>query len=223
MIQQTFAFASAEASIAPPAWVNDLRHCHLCPDLCHQRQHIVVGALQPSPIVLIGEAPGQHEDEQGHPFVGRSGQLLTQLLAEAQIPRGSVVGIVNTVKCRPPNNRKPTQEELAQCRPWLKKQLALLQPRLLILCGSTAVEALLDNKQPISKQRGQWHSVVALAGVNDNLPLQAMPIFHPSYLLRNHRLSEGSPRWHTRNDLALVAEAYQRLCQDLQREKKHHG
>lgn len=152
-------------------------------------------------IVLIGEAPGETEDLTGRPFVGRAGQLLTEFLAEAGISRDRDVYIINTVKCRPPENRVPTDEEKAACRKFLEAQIDIIKPEAIILCGATALKSFvtLDKKQTISKVRGQWMTVSV-----DGVDYKAMTIFHPSYLLRNHSMEEGSPRRLMQEDLRNI-------------------
>lgn len=154
-------------------------------------------------IVLIGEAPGEMEDETGRPFVGRAGQLLSEFLAEAGISRDRDLYIINTVKCRPPENRVPTDEEKAACRKFLDAQIDIVKPDAIILCGATALKSFvnLDKKQTISKVRGQWMTVTV-----DGVEYKAMTIFHPSYLLRNHSMEEGSPRRLMQQDLKNIKD-----------------
>ena len=154
-------------------------------------------------IVLIGEAPGETEDMTGRPFVGRAGQLLTEFLTEAGISRDRDVYIINTVKCRPPENRVPTDEEKSACRKFLDAQIDIIKPDAIVLCGATALKSFvtLDKKQTISKIRGQWMTVTV-----DGVEYKAITIFHPSYLLRNHSLEEGSPRRLMQEDLKNIKE-----------------
>ena len=152
-------------------------------------------------IVLIGEAPGETEDLEGKPFVGRAGQLLNEILAEAGISREEDLYIINTVKCRPPENRVPTDLEKACCSKFLKAQIDIIKPQAIVLCGATALKSFieLDKKMTISKVRGQWMTVSV-----DGVDYRAMTIFHPSYLLRNHSMEEGSPRRLMQQDLAEI-------------------
>ena len=174
--------------------------CRRCP-LALGRQQVVLSRGNPQArLMLIGEAPGAQEDELGQPFVGRSGQLLDQLLAAAGLDSNRDAYICNGVKCRPPDNRKPTALELAACRPFLQQQIALVQPQVLVLVGATALRAVLGPKGPISQLRGQWQSFEGRA---------CMPIFHPSYLLRNGSSQPGRPRDLTRLDLVAVREHLQ--------------
>ncbi|MEE3350000.1 MAG: uracil-DNA glycosylase [Candidatus Gastranaerophilaceae bacterium] len=154
-------------------------------------------------IVLIGEAPGETEDETGRPFVGRAGQLLDEFLTEAGISRNRDLYIINTVKCRPPENRVPTDNEKAACRKFLEAQIDIIKPDAIILCGATALKSFvtLDKKQTISKIRGQWMTITV-----DGVEYKAMTIFHPSYLLRNHSMEEGSPRRLMQEDLRNIKE-----------------
>ena len=154
-------------------------------------------------IVLIGEAPGETEDETGRPFVGRAGQLLDEFLTEAGISRNRDLYIINTVKCRPPENRVPTDNEKAACRKFLEAQIDIIKPDAIILCGATALKSFvtLDKKQTISKIRGQWMTITV-----DGVEYKAMSIFHPSYLLRNHSMEEGSPRRLMQEDLRNIKE-----------------
>jgi DNA polymerase len=151
-------------------------------------------------LLLIGEAPGAEEDRLGLPFVGRSGQLLDRLLAGAGLDPEHDLYIVNGVKCRPPQNRRPTPAELAACRPWLERQIVLLDPALILLVGATALQAVLGVKGGITRLRGRWQE-----GEGPLLAGRAlMPLLHPAYLLRHASEAEDSPRWHTRADLAGV-------------------
>ena len=178
--------------------------CHACA-LGETRNNIVFsdGNASTAKIVLIGEAPGETEDMTGRPFVGRAGQLLTEFLSEAGISRDRDVYIINTVKCRPPENRVPTDEEKAACRKFLDAQIDIIKPDAIVLCGATALKSFveLDKKQTISKVRGQWMTISV-----DGVEYKAMTIFHPSYLLRNHSMEEGSPRRLMQEDLRNIKE-----------------
>ncbi|MBO7671921.1 uracil-DNA glycosylase [bacterium] len=160
------------------------------------------GNPETAKIVFIGEAPGETEDMEGRPFVGRAGQLLNEFLAEAGISREEDLYIINTVKCRPPENRVPTDLEKACCSKFLKAQIDIIKPQAIVLCGSTALKSFmeLDKKTTISKIRGQWLTISV-----DGVDYQAMTIFHPSYLLRNHSMEEGSPRRLMQQDLAQIS------------------
>ena len=126
-------------------------------------------------LVFVGEAPGQDEDLQGVPFVGKAGQLLTKMIEAMKFSRDDVY-ICNVVKCRPPNNRNPELAEIASCEPFLKAQLKTLQPKVIVALGKFAAQTLLRDATPITRLRGQWREY-------EGIPL--MPTFHPAYLLRS--------------------------------------
>lgn len=128
-----------------------------------------------SDLMFIGEAPGADEDEQGFPFVGRAGQLLTKIIESIGIKREDVV-IGNINRCRPPGNRQPEPDETAQCRPFIIREIAVVKPKVVVVLGATAAHNLLQVKTPISKLRGQFH---------DYFDVKVMPTFHPAYLLRD--------------------------------------
>ncbi len=176
--------------------------CNGCA-LAKSRNNVVFSDGNPSTakIVLIGEAPGEMEDECGRPFVGRAGQLLNEFLADAGISRDEDLYIINTVKCRPPENRVPTDEEKSACHKFLVAQIDIIKPQAIILCGATALKSFveLDKKQTISKVRGKWMNIMV-----DGVEYKAMTIFHPSYLLRNHSMEEGSPRRLMQQDLSEI-------------------
>jgi DNA polymerase len=135
--------------------------------------------------MFIGEGPGENEDEQGLPFVGKAGQLLTQILNAAGIDRKDVY-ITNIVKCRPPGNRAPLPEESAACDPILQTQILLIRPAIIVLLGSSPTKWLLKTTEGISKLRGRWFNWRGVA---------VMPMFHPSYLLRfADAKKQGSPK-----------------------------
>lgn len=175
--------------------------------LCNTRKNVVFADGNPSTarIVLIGEAPGEMEDESGRPFVGKAGQLLDEFLAEAGISRDNDLYIINTVKCRPPENRVPTDNEKSACRKFLNAQIDIVKPQAIVLCGATALKSFveLDKKQTISKVRGQWMTVTV-----DGVEYPAITIYHPSYLLRNHSMEEGSPRRLMQQDLAEIKNKF---------------
>lgn len=154
-------------------------------------------------VMLIGEGPGQNEDETGIPFVGRAGQLLTQILASVGIDRKRDIYICNVVKCRPPQNRKPEPEEMAACFPYLEGQIQAIKPKIILLAGATAVQDILKTKQGITKIRGQWFETPFGA--------KAMPIFHPSYLLRNPSKQPGSPKALMWEDMKTVKRELDQL------------
>ncbi|MBI3986190.1 MAG: uracil-DNA glycosylase [Lentisphaerae bacterium] len=144
--------------------------------LHEKRTRTVPGQGHPHPdILFIGEGPGRDEDEQGLAFVGRAGQLLTQIIRSMGYTREEVF-IANIVKCRPPDNRKPEPDEIQACLPYLKDQIALLKPTVIVALGASAMEGLFGIASGISRLRGRW---MTYAGID------VMPTFHPSYLLRN--------------------------------------
>ena len=172
---------------------NVCAQCTNC-KLCLGRTNVVFSDGNPdAQIMLIGEAPGANEDARGVPFVGRAGQLLDKFLEDAGISRKKDLYICNTVKCRPPENRVPTADEKNACRVYLEAQISLVRPKIILLCGMTAVQSMMETKLPISKIRGEWFDAPFGA--------KMMPIFHPSYLLRNHSIEEGSPRFFMLQDL----------------------
>ena len=149
--------------------------CEACP-LCRTALHRVPGQGDPaSPLMLVGEGPGQREDEEGYAFIGAAGQLLTTLLLEIGLPRDRLY-ICNVVKCRPPGNRAPTPAEAAACNPWLRQQLSLVQPKVVVLLGLTAAQHLLEQDVHITRVRGSWYQ-------KDGM--WVMPTYHPSALLRD--------------------------------------
>lgn len=152
-----------------------LKDCQRC-KLCHGRTNIVFGTGNPhSSLVFVGEGPGADEDRLGEPFVGRAGQLLTKMIIAMGLTREEVY-ICNVVKCRPPQNRDPEADEIEACEPFLKKQLAIIKPKIIVGLGRYACQTLLKTTTPMSKLRGQW---VTYEGI------KFMPTFHPAYLLRN--------------------------------------
>ena len=182
----------------------DCAACRRC-DLAADRQQVVVSRGNPAArLMLIGEGPGAQEDSAGLPFVGRSGQLLDQLLAAAGIDSNRDAYVANVVKCRPPGNRKPKPMELAACRPWLDHQIALVNPAVILLVGATALEGVLGIKGGITSLRGQWHAseIEILRG------RRLMPVLHPSYLLRFNSQAEGSPRALTAADVQEVRRSF---------------
>ncbi|MCM0589694.1 MAG: uracil-DNA glycosylase [Gloeotrichia echinulata DEX184] len=176
--------------------------CHRCP-LGETRTHAVVGRgnLQ-APIMIIGEAPGQNEDETGLPFVGRSGQLLEKILASVELTTENDVYIANINKCRPPNNRPPTPDEMAACLPYLLEQIRLVDPKIILLTGATAIKGITGDKRAITKIRGEW---IEWQG------RLCMPIFHPSYLLRNPSKEVGAPKWLMWQDMQAVRAKYDEI------------
>jgi DNA polymerase len=154
----------------------EMADCQRCP-LGKTRKHLVFGEGNPeAQLVFVGEAPGADEDEQGKPFVGRAGQLLTDIIVKGMKIERKNVYICNILKCRPPGNRNPLPEEIAVCEPFLKQQLKIISPKIICALGSVAAKTLLKTDAPISALRGRFHSY---EGIN------VMPTYHPAYLLRN--------------------------------------
>ena len=185
--------------------------CRLCPHLASSRTQTVfgVGNLD-AELMFIGEAPGADEDRQGEPFVGRAGQLLTKIIGAMGFNRDDVF-IANVLKCRPhmppgaPGNRPPTPAEMETCLPYLTQQIEIIEPKVLVALGATAVEGLLKIREPMGKLRGRWHSY-------HETPL--MITFHPSYLLRNQSNTEKRKVWE---DMLLVLERLERPITEKQR------
>jgi len=174
--------------------------CVKCPHLASSRKNVVfgVGSID-AQLMFVGEAPGADEDEQGEPFVGKAGQLLTKIIQATGLQRADVY-IGNILKCRPDTpghsacNRKPTNDEMATCIPFLHEQIDLIQPKVIVALGATAVEGLLGKTLGITKLRGTWKTY-------RGIPL--MPTYHPAYLLRNQAMSEKRKVWE---DMLAVME-----------------
>lgn len=166
--------------------------CQKCP-LGQTRNKLVFGEGAPNAdLMFIGEGPGYYEDQQGRPFVGKAGDLLTKMINAMQFTREEVY-IGNIVKCRPPKNRNPNPDEADACLPYLYRQIELLQPKVIILLGSVPLKFLLD-KTGITRLRGNWF---------DFRGVQVMPTYHPAYLLRNPSAKRDA--W---NDLQMVMKVF---------------
>jgi uracil-DNA glycosylase family 4 len=166
--------------------------CRAC-KLCGTRRNTVFGVGDPqADWLIVGEAPGENEDAQGEPFVGQAGKLLDNMLRALGLSRGANVYIANVLKCRPPGNRNPEPDEVAQCEPFLRRQVALLQPKVIVAMGRFAVQSLLGTTDAIGKLRGERHMY---AGV------PVVVTYHPAYLLRN--LPDKAKAWA---DLCLARE-----------------
>jgi uracil-DNA glycosylase len=180
-----------------PALREAVAACTAC-KLCKARTQTVFGVgNEHAHWMIVGEGPGEQEDRQGEPFVGKSGQLLDNMLRAVGLTRGDAepaqqVYIANTVKCRPPGNRNPEPEELAQCEPFLVRQVALVKPRIILAMGRFAVQSLLRSQEPIGRLRGRVHHY-------QGVPL--IVTYHPAYLLRN--LDDKAKAW---DDLCLAVE-----------------
>ena len=183
-----------------PALREAVASCTAC-KLCKGRTQTVFGVgHQNANWMIVGEAPGEQEDRQGEPFVGKSGQLLDNMLRALGLTRGEAdaarqVYIANTLKCRPPGNRNPEPEELAQCEPFLIRQVALVKPKIILAMGRFAVQSLLRSSEPIGRLRGRVHHY-------QGVPL--IVTYHPAYLLRN--LEDKAKAW---DDLCLAAATAQ--------------
>ena len=200
---------------AKEAGMSDLRArvlaCQKCPNLVSSRKNVVFGVGDiHSPLMFVGEAPGADEDEQGEPFVGKAGQLLTKIIQTMGFSRDTVY-IANILKCRPDTpgqaygNRKPTPDEMKTCLPYLLEQIDLIQPKVIVALGATAIEGLFGKTIGITKQRGHWMTF-------RDIPV--MPTYHPAYLLRNQALSEKRNVWE---DMLEVMERLGKPISDKQR------
>jgi uracil-DNA glycosylase family 4 len=185
--------------------------CVKCPHLASSRKNVAfgVGSID-AQLMFVGEAPGADEDEQGEPFVGKAGQLLTKIVQATGLQRADVY-IANILKCRPDTpgqsagNRKPTTDEMATCIPYLHEQIDLIRPKVIVALGATAVEGLLGKTIGITKLRGGWKTY-------RGTPL--MPTYHPAYLLRNQAMSEKRKVWE---DMLAVMEKLEMPISDKQR------
>lgn len=185
-------YTTADKGCGSPALLGlrgELGECTRC-KLAGTRTHVVFGVGSPAAeLMFVGEGPGADEDQQGEPFVGKAGQLLTKMI-EAMGFRREDVYIANVVKCRPPGNRNPEPDELAACEPFLRAQIAAISPKVIVALGKFAAQTLLRDTTPISKLRGRWSSYEGV---------KLMPTFHPAYLLRSPE--EKKKAWE---DLQLV-------------------
>ncbi|QLI80462.1 uracil-DNA glycosylase [Chitinibacter fontanus] len=167
-----------------------VRECTAC-ELCQTRTQTVFGVGDPqAQLLVVGEAPGADEDAQGEPFVGKAGKLLDNMLASIGQRRGQKIFIANVLKCRPPANRNPQAHEVAQCAPFLARQIELIAPKVLYASGRFAIQSLLNNDAPISAQRGKIHQYRQVPVVVS---------YHPAYLLRN--MPDKAKAWQ---DLLLL-------------------
>ncbi|HWG93979.1 MAG TPA: uracil-DNA glycosylase [Mycobacteriales bacterium] len=186
--------AAAQAAPDLAALAAAASTCTACPELAATRTSVVVGDVRPQArFLVLGEAPGAQEDETGRPFVGRSGQLLDELLSEAG-GRREDVAVMNTLKCRPPGNRPPKPVESLRCRGWAERQLALAQPPLVVALGLSATRWFLG-PTTLTAVRGRVH---------DALGSRVLPTYHPSAAIRYG--PRGEPRRLLREDLALALE-----------------
>ncbi len=174
--------------------------CEKC-SLSKTRTNVVFSdGIPNNKLILVGEAPGYWEDQKGRPFVGKAGQLLDKIFECVGLSREKDVYICNTIKCRPPENRNPLPEEKDACKEYLDAQLEILKPKIILICGSVALNSLLPDKGGITKVRGKWF--------DGPYGSKMMPIFHPSYLLRNDSREKGSPKWLTWQDIKEIRRVY---------------
>ncbi len=185
--------------------------CVQCPNLVASRKQVVFGVgSETADLMFVGEAPGADEDTQGEPFVGKAGQLLTKIIQTMGLSRDEVY-IANILKCRPDTprqnsgNRPPTSEEMNTCSPWLHRQIDLINPKVIIALGKTAVEGLLEQQVAITRFRGTWQTY-------RGIPL--MPTFHPAYLLHQQSLASKRKVWE---DMLSVMEKLSLPVNDKQR------
>jgi DNA polymerase len=185
--------------------------CTRCPNLVASRTQVVYGVGNPfTELLFVGEAPGEEEDLKGEPFIGKAGQLLTKIIGAMEYTREEIF-IANILKCRPDmpagesGNRKPKPAEMATCLPWLTQQIELIQPKVIVALGLTAVEGLLGEPRTMRDVRGKWLDY-------HGVPL--MPTYHPAYLLRNQTLAEKRKVWE---DMLLVLEKLGRPISTKQR------
>ena len=173
------AAAPGDPALAAAGSLDALRShigdCHRC-KLAGGRTNLVFGVgAADADLMFVGEGPGHDEDLRGEPFVGRAGQLLTEIITKGMKLRREDVYIANVVKCRPPNNRNPESDEIASCMPFLQRQVELVAPRVIVALGTFAAQTVLGVKTPITRMRGVWHEYRGI---------KVMPTFHPAYLLR---------------------------------------
>ena len=177
-----------------------LADCQAC-SLAATRQHVVFARGPASArIMLIGEGPGADEDRLGQPFVGRAGQLLDKILAAAQLPPQDIY-ICNVVKCRPPGNRLPQPSEVLACKGYLREQIRMVAPNIIVCLGALATQVVVDPQARITRERGQWRQ---------KGPIWIMPTYHPAALLRDE--SKKRPVWQ---DFQAVAEKYRQILAQL--------
>ena len=180
--------ASSSLELEWPQLIERIKGCSAC-GLCAQRKQAVPGVGdQEADWLFIGEGPGAEEDARGEPFVGQAGKLLDAMLAAIGLVRGQGVYIANAVKCRPPGNRTPEEAEIAACYPYLRRQIALIRPKLIVLLGRAAVASVLKENASLSSLRGKQHFYS-----EDGLNIPVVVTYHPAYLLRN--LPDKAKAW----------------------------
>jgi DNA polymerase len=175
----------------------ELGECTRCP-LSRGRKSLVFGEGNPcAEVLFVGEAPGSEEDRTGRPFVGRAGQLLNDIIEKGMRLSRSEVYICNVLKCRPPNNRTPQEQEVEVCLPFLKKQIAAIRPRVIVSLGRPAAQALLQAGKPMHRLRGTWQAY-------EGIPL--MPTYHPAYVLRNYTVETRRQVWEDVQEVMRLLE-----------------
>ena len=179
------------------------KNCQKCPLSKSRTNTVFSDGVPNSNLGLIGEAPGYWEDQKGLPFVGKAGQLLDKIFASVGLSRQNDVYICNTIKCRPPENRNPLPEEKEACKEYLQAQLDILKPKIILVCGNIALNTMLPNERGITRARGKWF--------DGPYGSKMMPIFHPSYLLRNDSREKGSPKWLMWQDIQEIKREYDKL------------
>jgi DNA polymerase len=195
-------------------------HCDKC-NLLQDRKHVVFGEGNPfADVMFIGEAPGEEEDDNGQPFVGRSGKLLNVLLDAVDVRRDSVY-ITNVIMCRPPDNREPTTAERVNCSTRLQEEIYLVDPLIIVPVGKQAAETVMGSREAISKIRGK-PGTVTIPGRAMPVTYDAIPIFHPAYLLRvdeprNGKWKEGGETDTTIEDLRMIFRAVELIKQKYRR------
>ena len=182
----------------------EVRGCTRCPLHQGRTQTVFADGDPDARLMFIGEGPGQQEDEQGLPFVGRAGELLNRMIDAMGLARERVY-IANIVKCRPPNNRAPTPQEAATCWDYLRRQILIIQPGAIVTLGGPATQRLLEAKRGITALRGTWHMFRGLEPEGPAIPI--MPTFHPAYVLRNYTKETRGKVW---SDLQAVMQVLQR-------------
>jgi len=179
-----------------------IKSCEKCP-LFSTRHNTVPGeGNDKSPVMFIGEAPGEVEDLHGKPFIGKAGQLFSKILQSVKIKREDVF-ITNMLKCRPPGNRNPSKSEIELCLPYLESQIALINPRIIVTLGNIPTKYLLNSQEGITKVRGRWFDWIG--------GIKIFPMFHPSYLLRHEETTPGSPKELTWKDIKELKKALSQL------------
>jgi uracil-DNA glycosylase len=209
VIARTFAPINGSKAEALEAMRSSVSGCALCAQLAATRTQVVFGIGNPdAELLFIGDSPDEEDDQQGAPLVGKAGELLTKIIETMGLPLGEVY-LAHVLKCRPDTlageARKPRGEEMARCLPYLKQQIEIIQPKVLVALGASAMEGLLGETQPMARLRGRWHQF-------EGIPLMAT--YHPAYLLRNQALAEKRKVWE---DMLMVLEQLARPISTKQR------